>query len=281
MFGNRAYRLALCIGAGTGVLYTYRDDIKTRSEKGKKWFEQFKVNAAVTEGHHDITNYTYSSQWDPNWDKRDYQKIANKENCDITRPKATRHILLIRHGQYNMAGDGDEEKYLTALGQEQAKLTGERLSSMGLKLTSITESTMTRAKETSAIIQKNFPSTPVITTDLLREGAPFPPQPSSTNWTPSEKTFFADGARIESAFRKFIHRADVDQTEDSVEVIVCHANVIRYFVCRALQFPPEGWLRMSLRHGSITWLSVRPNGRVSLRCLGESGFMPMDKLTFE
>lgn len=43
---------------------------------------------------------------------------------------------------------------------------------------------------------------------------------------------FQDGARIEAAFRKYIHRADTDQSEDSYEIIVCHANVIRYLVCR-------------------------------------------------
>ena len=44
--------------------------------------------------------------------------------------------------------------------------------------------------------------------------------------------FFQDGPRIEAAFRKHIHRADTDQVGDSVEIYVCHANVIRYFVCR-------------------------------------------------
>ena len=44
--------------------------------------------------------------------------------------------------------------------------------------------------------------------------------------------FFQDGARIESAFRKYFYRAAPEQTEDSYEIIVCHANVIRYFVCR-------------------------------------------------
>ena len=43
---------------------------------------------------------------------------------------------------------------------------------------------------------------------------------------------FQDSARIEAAFRKYIHRADANQSEDSYEIIVCHANVIRYFVCR-------------------------------------------------
>ena len=46
------------------------------------------------------------------------------------------------------------------------------------------------------------------------------------------KEYFQDGSRIEAAFRKYIHRADVKQANDSHELIVCHANVIRYFVCR-------------------------------------------------
>ena len=57
-------------------------------------------------------------------------------------------------------------------------------------------------------------------------------------------------------------------------MFVTHANVIRYFVCRALQLPPEAWLRMSLHNGSITWLSIRPDGLVFVRELGDTGHMP-------
>lgn len=48
---------------------------------------------------------------------------------------------------------------------------------------------------------------------------------------------------------------------------------------RALQFPPEGWLRLSLNNGSITWLTIRPNGRVSLRTFGDSGHMLPEAIT--
>jgi len=44
--------------------------------------------------------------------------------------------------------------------------------------------------------------------------------------------FYQDGARIEAAFRKYFYRADRSQEKDSYEILVCHANVIRYFVCR-------------------------------------------------
>ena len=48
---------------------------------------------------------------------------------------------------------------------------------------------------------------------------------------------------------------------------------------RALQLPPEAWLRISLHNGSMTHLVVRPDGRVSLYGLGECGYMPPNKLS--
>jgi len=50
--------------------------------------------------------------------------------------------------------------------------------------------------------------------------------------------FYTDGARIEAAFRKYFHRAEPEQTNDSYEIMVCHANVIRYFVCRLVISEP-------------------------------------------
>ncbi|KAG7276141.1 hypothetical protein CRUP_011817 [Coryphaenoides rupestris] len=198
---------------------------------------------------------------------------------DNGKPKATRNILLIRHSQYNLGGNGDKERILTALGREQAELTGQRLAALGLKYDTLVHSSMSRATETANIISKHLQGVELVSCDLLREGAPIEPVPPVTHWKPDAVQYHEDGARIEAAFRRYIHRADVKQKEDSYEIIVCHANVIRYFVCRALQFPPEGWLRMGLNNGSITWLTIRPSGRVALRTLGDSGFMPVDKLT--
>nr|XP_046241713.1 serine/threonine-protein phosphatase PGAM5, mitochondrial isoform X6 [Scatophagus argus] len=227
--------------------------------------------------------------WDFNWDKRDPSALSNgkkKETAtedpsseqDNGKPKATRNILLIRHSQYNLSGNSDKERILTPLGREQADLTGKRLAALGLKYDVLIHSSMARATETAHIISKHLPGVELLSCDLLREGAPIEPVPPVTHWKP-DAVYHEDGARIEAAFRRYIHRADPKQKEDSYEIIVCHANVIRYFVCRALQFPPEGWLRMGLNNGSITWLTIRPNGRVALRALGDAGFMPPDKLT--
>jgi broad specificity phosphatase PhoE len=87
--------------------------------------------------------------------------------------------------------------------------------------------------------------------------------------------------RAERAFRAYFHRGPqgpVDRHE--VEIVVGHGNMIRYFVCRCLQLPPESWLRMSLFNGSITYLVIRPSGFVAARCIGDIGHLNYDQSTF-
>jgi len=223
--------------------------------------------------------------WDYNWDKCEPESLKHpkKDQSDEeVASSATRYVLLVRHGQYNLKGETDAQRELTELGVAQAHYTGERLKELGLPISKVTHSTMTRAHQTCQHILEHLDlqDTPVEATDLLREGAPIPPEPPVGHWRPEKAKFHTDGARIEAAFRKYFHRAPPSQSGDSYELLVCHANVIRYMVCRGLQFPPEGWLRLSLGNGSITLLVVRPDGRVSLRNLGDTGHMPPHAVTF-
>jgi len=253
---------AVCSGVGTLTVL------------GKSNLKDFMPTAISDKLSLAASSYDASSKWNFDWDKR-----AGETS------KATRTIVLIRHGQYNLDGEVDEERYLTKLGREQAALTGKRLKELCLdkKISRFVMSTMTRATETGNIIYEELgnPEIPIERSDLIREGAPIEPDPPLDTWNPDPKDFFLEGARIETGFRQFMHRAEPEQKEDSVEVIVCHGNVIRYFVCRALQLPPSAWLRMSLRHGSMTVLTLRPTGRVSIKSLGDTGYMPPGKLSFQ
>lgn len=226
-------------------------------------------------------------KWDDNWDLRDPEFLGLTEY-----PKATRFLILIRHGQYHLEHDDDADRKLTELGREQLQLTGHRLKELSCQLNTkydkIFVSNMTRALESADIIASLLPDVPreLPGDALLREGAPYPPEPPNWDVVKSrERTakrlqgYFIDGPRIESAFRKYFRRAAYDQKEDSTEIIVCHANVIRYFVMRALQFPPEAWLRISLKNGSITFVAISPHGNVSLRSLGDAGHMPPNCLS--
>ena len=53
---------------------------------------------------------------------------ARDEEVKGMTPVVTKRIILIRHGQYNVEAEEDEDKYLTELGRKQAKLTGDFLT---------------------------------------------------------------------------------------------------------------------------------------------------------
>lgn len=138
------------------------------------------------------TNYQPSVVWDYNWDHRAPSSILKpvekdatpeKENeynekLDKLRPKATRHIILIRHGQYNLGGSTDAERTLTELGRSQAKNTGKRIADLKLPIDEVVISTMTRAQETGKLILEHLPHRdllPVKNEPLIEEGAPVKP----------------------------------------------------------------------------------------------------------
>ncbi|XP_077507530.1 serine/threonine-protein phosphatase Pgam5, mitochondrial-like isoform X1 [Amblyomma americanum] len=231
------------------------------------------------------TSYQPTAQWNSNWDRRDpelcvrppadsseQEKSRYNEEVKKAKPMATRYLYLVRHGEFNVYEQLDSDRTLTKLGRQQAELTGQRLKQLGVPFTSLVHSTMTRAVETAGLIHEHLKQVPVTSCELIREGEPMPPEPPFGIWKPQSK-FFADSARIEAGFRKHFHRAPPCQKEDSHEIIVGHANAIRYFVCRALQVPPEAWSRMSLAHCSISVVKIAPTGKVSLRSLGDAGHL--------
>lgn len=101
--------------------------------------------------------------WDSNWDNRDPSSLArpvNGENWDENelekhQPKASRHIILVPHGQFKK-GDSDVQRVLTNAGREQAKLTGQRLADFGFPITNVVASTITCAQETGKIITEQL-----------------------------------------------------------------------------------------------------------------------------
>ncbi|XP_058445961.1 serine/threonine-protein phosphatase Pgam5, mitochondrial isoform X1 [Malaya genurostris] len=278
---SRMQRVATtAIGAAGGAIaFWYGSQVLSERKVHNSWTTNFVVSEC--------------GKWDHNWDHRDPASLIKpvddsadpslqnryNEKLEKKRSKVTRHLILVRHGQYNMDGRTDSERYLTEKGRKQAALSGDRLKHLGIDFDKIIRSTMTRAQETAKIISLSLPELKMHDDVMLEEGAPIPPEPPVGHWRPEISQFFEDGARIEAAFRKYFHRAEADQKQDSYTLIVCHANVIRYFVCRALQLPPEAWLRISLGHASLTWISIMNDGRVTLRNLGETGHIPLELLS--
>ena len=176
-----------------------------------------------------------------------------------------RTIVLVRHGAYDSArvaasGDGPD---LTPLGVAQAKLAGARLAALPGPWTRILSSTMTRARETAAVIKESMPLVPLEFTDLLRECTP--PETDS----PDEESIKCQ-QRLDQAFRLYF----APTARGQKEIFVCHGNVIRYLVTKALGVDTRSWVSMSVAHASLTVIKVGQAGRISVLSVGDVGHIP-------
>ena len=224
---------------------------------------------------------TWGVPWIEDWDNPDKNKLP------VQSSRLKRQIILVRHGQYKNEGSGnpDSSRVLTELGRQQALQTGKYLAKFlqnselcpARDLNNVYVSTLTRARQTYDLILEGMgdskPKNHARITqydDLLREIFPCDPSPPYPKKCKQE-----DEITIEKAYMKYIHRPK--GSAPSVDLFVGHGNVTRYFVCRALQLPPEAWLRISLPHCSITSLTVNGKGRVSIQQLGSVGHLPVEE----
>ena len=214
-----------------------------------------------------------SPEWNYKWDHR----TINSPNNSI------RKFTLIRHGQY--VHDADPlKKVLTDLGKEQARITGQKLKSMGIKYDQIICSEMVRAKQTANIItnelfsDKNGDKISIKYDGNLNEGCPSNVIPIRKDLNKSGffKHLDEDSSRISEAFETYIHRNDTENDEEIL--IIGHGNVFRYFMCRVLQIPNEAWLRFSICNCGITKFKVFGDGRISVECIGSDGHFERSKL---
>ncbi|CAF0732449.1 unnamed protein product [Didymodactylos carnosus] len=246
----------------TATTYFYQ----TRKDKKSNIFHSV-INAATlidtnqsenSSGDHKRSTPIQSTQkWNWNWDGRQLSTV------DDVKTKACRHIYLIRHGQYTTRVDHEDKKHLTALGNEQAVLVGKALLDSNIKFTRFVQSGLIRAIQTANHVNEYLKFDKIEQDPNLNEGLPYIPDPPGRIVEEIAKgNIEVETARLETAFHTYFHRPLTNQTEDSHEIIVCHGNVIRYFVCRALQIPADAWLRFNLYHCSITHLMLGSNGRV-------------------
>ncbi|GIY20888.1 hypothetical protein CEXT_524541 [Caerostris extrusa] len=174
-------------------------------------------------------------------------------------------IYLIRHGEYCKSKTKENQK-LTPLGNYkmktinqlshfQADFCGEHLKDMlGTNhVSKIYHSSLIHAAETARKIHEYFPETPIESSDLLCEGffcQAEPPYPAHK--ISEQSVVHQNHCRKKKAFHTYFYRASPSHKSPVTEIIVCHANVIRYFTCKLLQIPVECYGRFRLYHGSIT-----------------------------
>lgn len=183
-----------------------------------------------------------------------------------------RMLYLIRHGYYDHEDDADPDvgKALVPLGVAQARLVAARLRSLPVEFTALFSSTMTRARQTAFVIQEDFPELEVQQTRILRECTP-------TTWrkdimaevVPEEARLCEE--QLELAFSEFFAASP---ERDRHDILVCHGNVIRYLVTRALNVEPKAWLGMSIGNCSLTVVRIRADGAIKLLQFSDVGHLP-------
>jgi serine/threonine-protein phosphatase PGAM5 len=186
---------------------------------------------------------------------------------------ASRFLYLMRHGE--AAEDGE----LTARGEEQARLAGERLRSV--PLTGILHSPQPRAVRTAQIVASRVPGVSPAASELLDDYIPSDPDltelPASfgrlvSAYSPAERMAGARLAR--SAVERFGGAgASAGSGADEHELLVTHNFLIGWFVRDVLGAPDWRWLGLNQQNCALTVLLYRAERPPSLLSFNDASHL--------
>ncbi len=185
---------------------------------------------------------------------------------------AARTIVLVRHGNYLADASVDEKigPPLSVLGVAQAHLAGARLGAMPQKFDGLYVSPMQRARDTAATIEEDLAGKRFTVLDDLRECTP-PTRRKKIMDQETPEDLAACQAQLDRVFAKyFVPAAGASQAD----LFVCHGNVIRYLITRALHVDSAAWLEMSIGHASITTIQIKADGSMQVIAVGDVGHLP-------
>lgn len=147
---------------------------------------------------------------------------------------------------------------------------------------------------------------------LFREAWPCNPLPTTNRKTlvyEKTETAASDCARLRFVYRNMFRHlipSDLDEKEspvpteeqnrfsnlyanctrgnvrprDRYRIIVCHANIIRWFICQAFGVDGEGvWGKMRYHHCGITEFEIDSVGNVRLSSMNQTGHLPQGLIT--
>ena len=193
-------------------------------------------------------------------------------------PKVFRTIVFVRHGQYS----SDPEK-LTRLGRKQANMAAKAIAF--LRPSKIHCSTMPRAIETASIIGQHT-GLKFKTKDIFREGL----LPGTIGFNQLMTKGMSPAKKKESLAKLKVARKNADVAFKTVfkiprkvqdtEVVVAHGNVIRHWVCKALDISDKNWLKMDVSHASLTTVRVSKSGHFTLLGFSDKGHLPLKMRTY-
>lgn len=186
---------------------------------------------------------------------------------------ALKTLILLRHGQYQK----EPSEQLTPLGRKQAVLAGKRLKNM--KFDKIHFSTLPRARATAEIVQKTMGHKKKLHgSDFLHECVPgFPKKLRKKYGHTDEKKLLRHKRQADRAYRDIFTFSKVNRSE----LVVCHGNIIRYFLCKALGVDTDAWRRLDIQQCGITVIQLNSKKRsISIISHNDVGHIPFKMQTF-
>jgi len=185
---------------------------------------------------------------------------------------AARIIVLVRHGHYapDPSADARLGPGLTPLGIAQAKLAAARLAGLPERFDQVWVSPLRRARETASVIASDLDAPAAVVAAALEECTP-------PSWREAELP--DEPAEVRDACAKRLDQWFAERFQPAAgatrrELMVCHGNVIRYLITKALRVDSKAWLEMSVGHVSLTTIRIEADGRLKLIAAGDVGHVP-------
>jgi serine/threonine-protein phosphatase PGAM5 len=125
------------------------------------------------------------------------------------------------------------------------------------------------------VIVDDLEAAPFATIDELAECTP-PTRRTEITAGIDAAELAACAARLDKVFAERFIPAHGAEAHD---LLVCHGNVIRYLITKALGVDSKAWLEMSVGHASITQIRVEADGSYKLISAGDVGHLPANLLT--
>ena len=189
----------------------------------------------------------------------------------------TRYLYLVRHGSYIAEADRSDRdgNGLDSLGRQQARDIALRLKALPVRLDALISSAFTRARETADIMGEIL-GRRVGRDSLIRECTPESDRADLKAKHPREETDACD-RQLQAAWTRY---ARPSPEGDRHVVLVCHGNLIRWFVMRSMGVDPRRWGNMEIANASLTIIQVRSDGTTRLVVFDDVGHLPVPAQTW-
>jgi serine/threonine-protein phosphatase PGAM5 len=180
-----------------------------------------------------------------------------------------RLFYFIRNAEYTR-NEGSAEGNLTYTGEEQAQHTAEALSH--LSINNVYCSPYAQVRQTTHIIALHL-GLLVRETRLLRQYDTFQMEDGTLNRKQFLGVVHHQQKQLDEMYTMLV-QPPTDE-HDTIDVAICHANIIRDLICKALDIQPFSWANRGISHCGISIISIDSESKVELLAYNDVKHLPI------